>query len=65
MGRAYNFSLRGGEDMSSEAFFAAGGNLSLTHVDFMIGSDRLDVDGRRDDGTLEPVMRQGEWAFDL
>jgi aminopeptidase len=65
LGRAYNFSLRDGQEMSSDAFLAAGGNHSLTHVDFMIGSEKLDVDGKRDNGALEPVMRQGEWAFDL
>jgi aminopeptidase len=30
----------------------------------MIGSDKMDIDGITGDGTLEPVMRQGEWAFD-
>lgn len=33
------------------------------HVDFMIGSADLDVDGVSSDGTVEPVMRHGEWAL--
>jgi aminopeptidase len=63
LGRAYSFTLQGGEDMTLEAFAAAGGNSSLQHVDFMVGSDRLDIDGIRTDGTSEPVFRKGEWAF--
>ena len=38
-------------------------NDSLTHVDFMIGSADMDIDGVSKNGSLEPVMRQGEWAF--
>ena len=62
-GHAYRFSLPGGERMTAAEFMAAGGNESATHVDFMIGSDKLDIDGITRDGTAEPVMRQGEWAF--
>jgi aminopeptidase len=61
LGAAYKFTLRGGEAMTDEAFEAAGGNRSATHVDFMIGSAELDIDGVRQDGGAEPVMRSGEW----
>jgi aminopeptidase len=63
VGSAYQFTLSGGGDMDAAAFAAAGGNRSAVHVDFMIGSADLDVDGLRRDGAIEPVMRQGEWAF--
>jgi aminopeptidase len=65
LGRALKFSVEGGEAMSDEEFAAAGGNQSLIHVDFMIGSEEMDVDGLKGDGTAEPVMRGGEWAFDV
>ena len=65
IGRAYRFTLTGGEELTDEEFIAAGGNISLTHVDFMIGSPQIDIDGVREDGTREPVMRQGEWAFNV
>jgi aminopeptidase len=65
IGRAYRFTLTGGEELNDEEFIAAGGNVSLNHVDFMIGSPQMDIDGIKDDGTREPVMRQGEWAFDV
>jgi len=65
LGNAYRTSIKGGDDMTDEEFAAEGGNKSLIHTDFMIGSGQLDVDGIRDDGTREPVMRQGEWAFQV
>lgn len=64
LGNAYRFSMEGGEGMSAEQFAAAGGNESMTHADFMIGSAEMNVDGISSDGTAEPVMRAGEWAFD-
>jgi aminopeptidase len=63
LGNAYRFSIEGGEQMTAEEFAAAGGNESMTHADFMIGSGEMDVDGITTDGTAEPVMRSGEWAF--
>jgi aminopeptidase len=48
--------------MNGEEFAAAGGNQSAVHVDFMIGSGDLDVDGVRSDGSCEPLMRRGEWT---
>jgi len=65
LGSAYKFTLSGGEGMSDETFEAAGGNRSATHVDFMIGSGALDVDGLGRDGSVEPLMRRGEWASRL
>lgn len=65
IGRAYRFTLIGGEELTDEEFKAAGGNTSLNHVDFMIGSPQMDIDGIKEDGMREPVMRQGEWAFDV
>ena len=63
IGRAYRFTLTGGEELTDEEFSQSGGNNSLTHVDFMIGSNKMDIDGIREDGSAEPVMRNGEWAF--
>ena len=62
LGSAYKFTLRGGETMSDEEFERAGGNRSATHVDFMIGSPELDVDGVLPTAAAEPLMRNGEWA---
>lgn len=62
LGRAYRFCVKGGVGMSDEEFAAAGGNDSLAHVDFMIGSNQMDIDGIRADGMAEPLFRKGEWA---
>jgi aminopeptidase len=61
LGAAYKFTLRGSEGMDDEAFAEAGGNRSVVHVDFMIGSSELDIEGIRRDGVREPIMRAGEW----
>jgi aminopeptidase len=63
LGRAYRFNIEGGVAMSAEQFAAAGGNESAIHVDFMIGSAAIDIDGVDADGAAEPLMRAGEWAF--
>jgi aminopeptidase len=62
LGHAYPSTLAGGEQLSEEDFARSGGNHSLEHVDFMVGSGEIDVDGVRDDGSAEPVMRHGEWT---
>ena len=64
LGTAYKFTLSGADAMTDEQFEEAGGNRSAIHVDFMIGSAELDVDGVRADGVAEPLMRRGEWADD-
>jgi aminopeptidase len=63
LGSAYRFTLAGGEGMTDDEFAHAGGNRSATHVDFMIGSADLDVDGVLPDGAVDPLMRAGEWAI--
>ncbi|MDY0322807.1 MAG: aminopeptidase [Candidatus Carbobacillus sp.] len=65
LGEAYPTTLEGGVDLSKEALRAKGANTSLVHEDFMIGSPELSIDGERPDGTLEPVFRQGKWAFEV
>jgi aminopeptidase len=65
IGRAFKFALEKGDTMSNEEFAEIGGNDSLIHIDCMIGSNEMDIDGLKKDGTSEPVMRKGEWAFNL
>lgn len=63
IGSAYAFCLEGGKEMTREQLAEHGLNESLTHVDFMIGSDKMDIDGITTDGTSEPIFRGGNWAF--
>ena len=63
IGSSYAFCLEGGKEMNPEQLAANGLNESLTHVDFMVGSDKMNIDGIKADGTSEPVFRNGDWAF--
>ncbi|KZE37855.1 peptidase M29 [Bhargavaea cecembensis] len=63
IGSAYAFCIEGGKEMDSEELQKHGLNQSITHVDFMIGSEEMDIDGILEDGTAEPILRGGEWAF--
>jgi aminopeptidase len=38
-------------------------NDSSVHVDFMIGSPELDVDGLTRDGEVVPLLRSGAWQI--
>lgn len=62
LGSAYAFSLEGGTEMTREELNAAGLNESNTHVDFMIGTNEMDIDGIKEDGSKVPVFRKGTWA---
>jgi aminopeptidase len=62
LGQAYSKCIRGGGAMSEDELASRGSNKSLIHIDWMIGSDRVDVDGITQDGRAEPLMRGGEWV---
>ncbi len=62
LGQAYSSCLRDGEKLTAEQLAAKGANDSLIHVDWMIGSDKLDIDGINAADVAEPLMRQGEWV---
>ncbi len=62
LGQCYAKTFINGTSLSPEQIAAEGGNKSLIHIDWMIGSDKVDIDGLRADGSKVPVMRKGEWA---
>jgi len=65
LGQAYRDSLKNGNALSDEEFFTAGGNNSSIHLDLMVGSGEMNVDGVLEDETTEPIMRNGEWVFEV
>jgi len=62
LGQAYSTCLRHGDTLDASQLADKGANSSLIHVDWMIGSGRMDVDGIGADGNIEPLMRLGEWV---
>lgn len=62
VGRSYNFTINGGIVMNDDELAAVGGNQSVTHVDWMIGSAEINVHGEHAEGGLEPIMLQGKWV---
>ena len=62
IGSAYAFCIEGGKSMSQEELEQHGLNTSITHVDFMIGSAEMNIDGIKENGESEPIFRSGNWA---
>lgn len=65
LGRGLRFCVHDGSNLSETELSAQGINHSLIHVDFMIGSEQIDIDAITSSGQREPLMRNGEWAFTL
>ncbi len=62
LGQAYATCLRGGEHLDEATLAGKGANSSLIHVDWMIGSGQMNVDGLASDSSSQPLMRNGEWV---
>ncbi len=65
VGSAYAHCIKNGNKMSAEEKEANGVNVSMTHVDFMIGSSDINIYGVKQDGTKVEVMRNGNWSEDF
>lgn len=62
LGQCYSKCFVNGAKLSAEEIAQRGGNKSFIHIDWMIGSGDIDIDGIKPDGTKVPVFRKGEWA---
>jgi aminopeptidase len=62
LGQCYSKCFINGTTLTPQQIAAQGGNASLIHIDWMIGSDKIDIDGLYADGRRVPVFRRGEWA---
>jgi len=62
LGQSYSKCFADGGAAGADALRTRGANSSLIHVDWMIGSSQVDVDGIAADGTAEPLMRAGAWV---
>jgi aminopeptidase len=54
LGSGYSLGVESSEDLARV-------NDSVVHVDFMIGSPELDVDGITREGDVVPLLRSGAW----
>jgi len=62
LGQCYAKCFVGGDKLTPDEIAAQGGNKSLIHIDWMIGSGEVDIDGVAADASRVPVFRRGEWA---
>ena len=64
LGQCYSKCFKDEISNNPDAVTSSGGNSSNIHVDWMIGSDELNIDGIKHNGDRIPVMRNGEWAYE-
>lgn len=62
LGQCYSKCFVDGASLTPDEIAARGGNKSFIHIDWMIGSGEIDIDGIKPDGSRVPVFRKGEWA---
>ncbi|MCU7557862.1 aminopeptidase [Macrococcus capreoli] len=63
LGRSFPNAIKDGKSLTKEELIDKGLNQSMIHVDFMMGSCDLAIDGIKEDGTVEPVFRDGNWVI--
>lgn len=63
IGSAYKTCIKDGDKIKDEDMDKHGVNDSLTHVDFMIGSNDMNITGITHDGTKIQIFENGNWAF--
>ena len=63
IGTAYPSCIEGGNKLNKDELEKKGANVSLTHVDFMIGSPEMNINGETEDGEITPIFKDGNWAI--
>ena len=62
VGEGFQEVIDGFENKTLEEIHAMGVNDSIIHVDFMVGSDDLDITGVKEDGSEVSIFVNGTWA---
>lgn len=62
-GASYPTTVKGGNEMTETQLAEHGMNQSLQHVDFMVGTKDIDIDGIGFDGETVALFRDGEWVI--
>ena len=63
LGMGFDMCVRDFDKYSQEELQEMGVNDSVIHVDFMIGTDDMDITGTTADGEEVAIFRNGTWAF--
>ena len=63
LGRGFTNCIRDYDKYSQKELEEMGINSSMIHVDFMIGSEDMDIVGVKADGTTVQIFKNGNWAF--
>ena len=64
LGMGFPECIEGGLEMTKDQLLEHGINQSVVHVDFMIGTDDMDIWGVAEDGSETPVFVNGQWAWE-
>ena len=62
LGAGFKEVLPDGDALTTAEAQKRGINDSIIHVDFMVGSEDLAIDGIRADGSSSPIFRNGTWV---
>ncbi|MCP0886102.1 aminopeptidase [Ligilactobacillus sp. WILCCON 0076] len=62
LGSSYPTNIQNGTTMTDNELLNHGMNVSETHVDFMVGSSSMNIDGIKKDGSVKAIFRNGDWA---
>ena len=62
-GASYPTTVKGGNALTPKQLKERGMNASIQHVDFMVGTKDMDIDGIDYDGNVVPLFRDGEWVI--
>lgn len=62
LGSSYPCCIKNGEKMTNDETKLAGANVSLTHVDFMIGTKDTDIIGIKPNGEKVQIFKDGNWV---
>ena len=62
-GASYPTTVKDGNNLTAEQLAELGMNSSIQHVDFMVGTKDIDIDGIGYDGKVVPIFRNGEWVI--
>lgn len=63
LGSCYPINIKNGANLNDDELLKLGGNVSISHVDFMIGSSDLNIEAITYDNKKVKIFENGEFAF--